>query len=138
MKKVKRSVKHDAAHSIVEHPSAPKPTSRIVMSAKSVGDHSHRFFMGLLWEQKLDDHVWYGSMGRAAFWLVFIHVLYCFITRRIVTDAELYVLYALLGYGGGKILSSSLTDAVSAFKSTTVSSTVATIDRTGMPELPHL
>jgi hypothetical protein len=90
-------------------------------------------FGGLFMEQKDEDndgkYLWVASMGKTAFWITFGHCLYVWNTsveavvngvttvmRGNVSDGELYALFTLVGYQGAKILKSTVTEGISAFK----------------------
>lgn len=81
-----------------------------------------QLFGGLIMEQKDEDgdgkYLWVVSLGRIAFWTVFIHVMYVFNTEgKVLSAEELSVFYALLGYQGVKLGKDALTETASAWKS---------------------
>ena len=77
-----------------------------------------QLFGGLILESKAENKdgssLWVVSLGRVAFWTVFIHMVACFIRARPLMAEELNVFYSLLAYQGVKLGKSALTDTAEA------------------------
>lgn len=84
----------------------------------SMRSYLFRFLGGLFMEEKEvhGQSVWVTSLGRIAFWAVFVHMMVLFGTGRALSDQEMNVFYALLGYQGVKVGGNALYDAAEVWK----------------------
>lgn len=97
-----------------------------------------RFLGGLFMEEKATDKdgnpVWVTSLGRIAFWAVFIHMMVLFGTSKPLTEQELSVFYALLGYQGVKLGGNALYDVAEVWKTSQPTSQAAIVPPAAGPK----
>lgn len=99
-----------------------KITNAAAKAHDYLGDKLLKFVGGLVMEVKGENadgtDAWVASLGRVAFWAVFGHMIYVWMTPgQDVVAGEQAAFYALLTYNGGKILKEGAVDTATAWKS---------------------